>query len=51
FILILPMIPLCDKDCSGLCQSCGVDKNLTSCDCLEEEKINPFAILGKIKLD
>ena len=51
FILILPMIPICDEGCSGLCQSCGADKNLAPCNCLKEEKPNPFAILGKLKID
>ncbi|MBF0194586.1 MAG: DUF177 domain-containing protein [Magnetococcales bacterium] len=51
FILILPMIPLCDEGCSGLCQSCGADKNIAPCDCSKEEKPNPFAILGKMKID
>ncbi len=51
FILILPMIPLCNEDCSGLCQSCGADKNSAPCNCSKEEKPNPFAILGKMKLD
>jgi uncharacterized protein len=51
FILILPMIPLCDEGCPGLCQSCGADKNIAPCNCSIEEKPNPFAILGKMKLD
>ncbi len=29
----LPMKPLCGPDCAGLCQACGVNLNLTRCDC------------------
>ena len=28
-----PMKPLCKQDCSGLCQSCGTNLNLSKCDC------------------
>ncbi|MBF0382389.1 MAG: DUF177 domain-containing protein [Magnetococcales bacterium] len=51
YILILPMIPLCKEGCLGLCQCCGTDKNSKSCNCIQEEKPNPFAILGKMKID
>jgi len=27
------MKPLCDDDCSGLCPVCGINMNLSSCDC------------------
>lgn len=29
----IPMKSLCDDDCKGLCQSCGVDLNIETCDC------------------
>jgi uncharacterized protein len=50
FILVLPMIPLCSDRCLGLCQNCGADKNREPCNCPDEKKENPFAILGNIKL-
>lgn len=50
-ILVLPMIPLCNDDCFGLCQNCGADKNLEACSCPNERKENPFAILGSVKLN
>jgi uncharacterized protein len=28
-----PMKPLCNKDCSGLCHSCGVNLDLERCSC------------------
>ncbi len=33
FILELPMIPLCQEECRGLCTSCGQDRNLSPCLC------------------
>ncbi len=32
-VLELPLVPLCRPDCRGLCPQCGVDRNVTSCDC------------------
>lgn len=31
--LNIPMKPLCQDDCAGLCASCGADLNAGSCDC------------------
>ena len=35
FQLALPMKPLCRDDCLGLCSVCGVNRNTTSCQCVE----------------
>lgn len=32
-ILELPLAPLCQEDCRGLCPSCGVNRNRESCSC------------------
>ena len=32
----LPMKPLCQFDCKGLCQVCGLDQNLESCNCASQ---------------
>ncbi len=32
----LPMKPLCQLDCKGLCQVCGLDQNLESCNCASQ---------------
>ena len=29
----LPMKPLCQPDCAGICHSCGADRNRNRCDC------------------
>jgi len=39
-LLAIPMKPLCDPDCKGLCPHCGVDLNEESCAC-EAERIDP----------
>lgn len=32
-IASIPMKSLCDGDCKGLCQTCGADLNIETCDC------------------
>ena len=49
FVLAVPYAPLCKDDCLGLCPQCGVDRNLTACEC--EKPIDPrFAALQGLKL-
>ena len=36
-IASLPMKSLCDEDCKGLCDLCGVDLNKNTCDCVQDE--------------
>ena len=36
FYLALPMHPLCRPDCRGLCPSCGIDRNIDTCQCKTE---------------
>jgi uncharacterized protein len=33
FYLTLPMKPLCEAGCKGLCPNCGTNLNVASCDC------------------
>lgn len=40
FSLALPMKPLCNEACKGLCPSCGVNMNTASCSC-ETETFDP----------
>jgi uncharacterized protein len=39
-VLALPMKPLCDEACRGLCPGCGVNLNLKTCEC-KNETIDP----------
>ena len=44
-ILASPMQPLCHQDCRGLCPTCGQDRNLKLCGCVEDQLPNPFLVL------
>ena len=35
--LTLPMKPICNENCKGLCSTCGVNKNKKECDCKTQE--------------
>jgi uncharacterized protein len=49
FYLSLPMKPLCDADCRGLCPECGTNLNRGSCAC-ERRWVDPrLAALGALK--
>ena len=50
FQLALPDKPLCREDCKGLCPTCGVNLNETTCDCAEDEGDPRLAALRNIKL-
>jgi uncharacterized protein len=39
-LLAIPAFPLCDEDCKGLCQSCGANLNVTTCEHCKDES-NP----------
>ena len=47
-ITAVPMQPICKEDCAGLCVTCGINLNETTCDC-EDDDIDPrFAILKQL---
>lgn len=49
-LLELPAVPLCRPDCRGLCPSCGVDHNVTSCECHDSEPDPRWAALKSLDL-
>ena len=49
-ILALPSRALCREDCQGLCPSCGVDHNTTSCECADAEPDPRWAALRSFDL-
>ena len=49
-LLELPAVPLCRAECRGLCPSCGVDHNLTSCECHDSEPDPRWAALKSLDL-
>ena len=50
FYLALPMKPLCQEECRGLCPQCGVNRNTGTCDCgpgWEDPRLAPLKGLIK----
>ena len=44
-LLELPLAPLCDPGCLGLCPSCGVNRNESPCSCAEQGRDPRWAAL------
>jgi len=49
-ILMLPLKPLCDETCKGLCPYCGANLNRETCTCKTDAVDSPFARLAKLKI-
>ena len=49
-LLELPLAPLCAPDCAGLCPTCGVNHNLTRCECVTTEIDPRWAALRSLEL-
>ncbi len=51
-LLALPLKPLCQEDCRGLCAVCGGNRNTTLCECEENARQAQarFAALGNLKI-
>lgn len=49
-ILMVPLKPLCQEDCQGLCPVCGANRNRETCSCQVENSGPLFAQLAKLKL-
>jgi uncharacterized protein len=47
-LIALPMRPLCKPDCQGLCPTCGVDRNVETCNCQEAAGDERFAALRSL---
>jgi uncharacterized protein len=45
----VPVQPLCQEDCRGLCPRCGNDRNVEACTCAEVKPASPFAVLASLK--
>jgi uncharacterized protein len=50
-ILAFPIKALCQKDCKGLCSSCGNDLNEGDCGCDHQPPNGKFAALKNLKLN
>ena len=51
FVLALPMKPLCDTACKGLCPVCGTNLNTATCDCKPAWEDPRLAVLKKLKAE
>ena len=49
-ILMMPLKPLCDETCKGLCPRCGANLNRENCTCQTDAVNSPFARLAKLKI-
>ena len=55
--LAMPIQPLCEEDCPGLCPHCGMERpgregaarDASVCGCVDERIESPFAVLAKLK--
>jgi uncharacterized protein len=48
-MLELPIAPVCREDCKGLCPTCGVNRNDTSCNCDNEVKDPRWSALDTLR--
>jgi uncharacterized protein len=48
-LLSIPQQPHCMAGCKGLCPSCGVNRNVVSCQCAEEKLGSPFELLKGLR--
>ncbi len=44
----LPIRPLCDEQCKGLCPKCGLNYNEGQCNCIHDNADTPFTALGDL---
>ena len=48
-MLTLPLKPLCDQSCKGLCPQCGVNKNTKTCNCTIDQTDERWSGLRELK--
>ena len=48
-LLDLPIAPLCQDECRGLCDRCGADLNVDPCDCIIERVDDRWAALDVLR--
>ena len=50
FLLRIPLMPLCSKECKGFCLICGIDLNKDSCGCSKKSKDSAFDVLDGLDI-
>ena len=51
FFLVLPMKPLCQDECKGLCPACGINWNKGACNCSNQSEDPRLAALKALRRD
>jgi uncharacterized protein len=51
FELAMPVKPLCDPECAGLCPACGANLNHAACDCKPKGSDPRLAVLRNLKIE
>lgn len=51
--LALPLVPLCQINCKGLCDQCGTNLNVKTCDCSKKKDdiSSPFSVLKSLNFE
>jgi len=49
-LLALPANVLCREDCRGLCPTCGIDRNLSDCQCENQEGDSRWQALKELQM-
>jgi uncharacterized protein len=49
-LLAVPVNVLCRDDCKGLCPSCGIDRNLSNCECESNEVDSRWQKLKELQM-
>jgi uncharacterized protein len=47
-ILDIPLSPLCQEECRGLCPVCGINRNETKCECDIRSTTKPLSKLADL---
>ena len=47
-LLSLPTKIICKEDCEGLCPSCGINRNVDTCECQKKQVDPRLAKLGEL---
>ena len=47
-LMAIPLSPVCHLSCNGLCPECGMNLNMTQCDCVKKPFNSKFNVLADI---
>ena len=50
-VMAIPMRPVCNENCKGLCPQCGGNLNEVACGCISQTEDPRLAVLKSLKID